>query len=181
MTRKHTSTATLTYVALFAALIAICTWITIPGPVPFTMQTFAVFAAVGLLGWKLGTVSVLVYILIGALGLPVFAGFQAGFGVLFGMTGGYILGFIVSAIVTGLLIKHFGQSTVSMAISMVIGLILCYALGTVWFVVLYTQNTGAISVFSALTMCVFPFIIPDLLKIALAIFITKTLARHIHL
>ena len=76
--------------ALFAALIAICSWISIPTAVPFTLQTFAVFLALGVLGGKLGTLSVAVYLLLGAVGLPVFAGFQGGLGALLGATGGYL-------------------------------------------------------------------------------------------
>ena len=72
---SHAKVLSLTYVALMAALMAVCAWITIPvGPVPFTMQTFAVFAALGLLGGKRGTLAVVVYLLLGLVGLPVFAG-----------------------------------------------------------------------------------------------------------
>ena len=82
------------FTALTAAIIAVCAWITVPGPVPFTMQTFGVFLALRLLGGKRGSISVALYILLGAAGLPVFSGFKAGIGVLIGPTGGYILGFI---------------------------------------------------------------------------------------
>ena len=82
--------------ALFAALIAICSWISIPTAVPFTLQTFAVFLALGVLGGKLGTLSVAVYLLLGAVGLPVFAGFQGGLGALLGATGGYLAGFLLT-------------------------------------------------------------------------------------
>ena len=84
----------LTYMAVCAALIAVCSWISIPAAVPFTLQTFAVFCVLGLLGGKRGTVSILVYILLGAIGLPVFSGFNGGIGALLGTTGGYIIGFI---------------------------------------------------------------------------------------
>ena len=82
------------YIAVFAVLIAICSWISIPTTVPFTLQTFAVFLAVGVLGGKRGSLSVLIYILLGAVGIPVFAGFSGGFGILLGQTGGYIVGFL---------------------------------------------------------------------------------------
>lgn len=74
---------------VFAVLIAICSWISIPMTVPFTLQTFAVFLAVGVLGGKRGSLAVLIYILLGAVGIPVFAGFSGGIGVLLGNTGGY--------------------------------------------------------------------------------------------
>ena len=91
--RKRISVYDLVMVALFAALIAVCAWVTVPGSVPFTLQTMGVFLAVGLLGGKRGTLAVLIYILLGCVGLPVFAGFSGGIGVILGSTGGYIVGF----------------------------------------------------------------------------------------
>ena len=95
---KKTKTEKLTildmaFIALFAVIIAVCSWISIPAAVPFTLQTFAVFTAVGVLGGKRGTLCVLVYLLLGAFGVPVFAGFSGGLGAVFGMTGGYLFGF----------------------------------------------------------------------------------------
>ncbi len=84
----------MTLIAMFAAIMAVCSWISIPAPVPFTLQTMAVFLAVGLLGGKRGTIAVAIYILLGAVGLPVFAGFSGGLGTLLGLTGGYIFGFL---------------------------------------------------------------------------------------
>ena len=92
-------TKDIVFIGIFAALMAICSWISIPTTVPFTLQTFAVFMAVGVLGGKRGTLSVLVYILLGAIGVPVFAGFAGGLGILTGSTGGYILGFLFSALI----------------------------------------------------------------------------------
>ena len=82
-------------VALMTALMAICSWISIPTTVPFTLQTLGVFLACALLGGKRGSLAVFVYLLLGALGLPVFAGFSGGAGALLGSTGGYILGFLL--------------------------------------------------------------------------------------
>ena len=96
---KHPmKTRDVAYIGMFAALMAICSWISIPTTVPFTLQTMGVFTAVGLLGGKRGTTAVLVYILMGAIGLPVFSGFTGGMGILFGSTGGYIIGFLASAL-----------------------------------------------------------------------------------
>ena len=120
----------LAYMAVCAALIAICSWISIPAAVPFTMQTFAVFCVLGLLGGKRGTISILVYILLGAVGLPVFAGFSGGIGILFGTTGGYIIGFIFVGLIYWAAEKLFGAKLPLRIAAMVLGLAVCYAFGT---------------------------------------------------
>ena len=107
-------TREIAYIGLCTALIAVCSWISIPLTVPITLQTFAIFLTVALLGLKNGTITVLVYILLGAIGLPVFSGFKSGAAVLLGTTGGYIIGFLFSAIVVGLILKFFGKSTLVM-------------------------------------------------------------------
>jgi len=171
------------YIGLCAALIAVCSQIQIPGPVPFTLQTFAVFLACGVLGGKRGTVSVLIYILLGAVGLPVFAGFKGGIGALLGTTGGYIIGFIFSALVMWLfevLLKNgSAKKIIPLGISMVMGLIVCYAFGTAWFMTVYTNTKEPIGIVTALSWCVFPFIIPDIVKIALALALTSRLRKLI--
>lgn len=169
------------YIALFVALLAVCAWISIPFTVPFTLQTFAVFAAAGLLGWKRGTVAVCVYLLLGALGLPVFSGFNGGAGALLGTTGGYLIGFVASVLAAGAIMDRFGRSMPAMLIAMVAGLILCYAFGTIWFINVYTKTKGAVGVMTALSWCVFPFLIPDAAKIVLAAVVTKRLYRHVSL
>lgn len=173
------STLDMAYIAVFAVLIAICSWISIPTVVPFTLQTFAVFAAVGILGGRRGTLAVLVYILLGAIGIPVFAGFSGGVGVLFGTTGGYILGFLLTGLLYWGLTKALGEKLPIMILSMVLGLVVCYAFGTAWFMVVYAKMSGAIGIGTALSWCVIPFIIPDLCKIALAVALTKVLKPHV--
>lgn len=167
-------------IAMMAALIAVCSWISIPvGEIPITLQTFAVFAAVGLLGMKRGLLSVVVYILLGAVGVPVFAGFKGGISVLFGTTGGYIVGFLFLALIAGLILDKFGKKVYVMIIALVLGLFVCYAFGTAWFMVIYMKNTGPVGLMTVLGWCVFPFIIPDLVKMALAIAITKAVSLRI--
>ena len=172
-------TKSLVQIGLFSALIAISSWISVPAPVPFTLQTMAIFLSVGLLGGKRGTMSVVLYILLGAVGLPVFSGFKGGLGVLFGLTGGYILGFLISTLEMWAAEKLFGKGKLVFLFSMVFGLFLCYLFGTAWFLLVYTKTKGAISLISVLSMCVFPFLVPDGLKIALAYFLTKKLKKHI--
>ena len=177
MNHGNFETYDMVYIAVFAVLMAICSWISIPATVPFTLQTFAVFLTVGVLGGKRGSMAVLIYILLGAIGIPVFAGFSGGLGTLLGNTGGYIIGFLFSALVMWLMEKLLGKKTWVLAVSMVLGLVVCYAVGTVWFMVVYTQKTGAIGIVTVLSWCVIPFIIPDLIKIALALGLSKRLSK----
>ena len=113
----HTKALDLAYIALMAALIALCAWISVPlGPVPFTMQTFGIFAALGLLGGRRGTLAFLIYLLLGIVGLPVFSGSSAGAGVLFGATGGYLLGYLAAALLFWGLTAKLGQTLPVMAL-----------------------------------------------------------------
>jgi len=161
------------YIGVFTVLIAVCSWISIPAAVPFTLQTFGVFMAVEVLGGKRGTMAVLVYILMGAVGIPVFAGFQGGIGVIFNTTGGYIVGFLCSALIMWAAESLFGKKPLVRLLSMAAGLIACYVLGTIWFMVVYGRTTGAVGLMTVLGWCVIPFIIPDLVKIGLAYFISR--------
>ncbi len=172
---NRVNTRDLVRCALAAALIAVCAWITVPGAVPFTLQTFAVFLTLGLLGGAQGTVAVLCYVLLGLVGLPVFSGFRGGIGVLLGSTGGYILGFLASALVYWLIVRR-SRALWRCGLGMAAGLITCYAFGTVWFVTVYTRTSGAMTYSAALAACVLPFILPDALKIAMALVLTRTLA-----
>ena len=138
------STRDLCFCAIGAALIAVCAWISIPADVPFTLQTFAIFAVCGLLGGKRGTVSVLVYLLLGAVGAPVFAGFRGGFAALIGTTGGYLVGFILLALIIAFAQARWGLGQWVFVLSAAVGLLVCYAFGTAWFLIVYTR-TGAIT------------------------------------
>ena len=171
----------LAYVAVCAALMAVCSWISIPATVPFTLQTFAVFCSLGLLGGRRGTAAILVYLLLGALGVPVFAGFSGGIGILFGTTGGYLLGFILMGLVYWLGERLSMDSRNVRIISMILGLLLCYAFGTAWFMFVYARQTGAIALGTALAWCVVPFILPDLVKMALALLLSGRLRKALHL
>lgn len=183
--QKHTfrklSTLDLTLIAIMAAIIAVCAWITVPLPVgvPFTMQTFGLFFALCMLGGNRGTLSAVVYILLGVAGAPVFSGFQGGLGVLSGLTGGYITGFILSGIAYIIVTGIFGEKTVPTMIALVLGMVMYYAFGTAWFMVAYAKNVGSIGLFAALSKCVFPFIIPDLVKMALAFTLAKRVKKYV--
>lgn len=171
----HSKTSDIAYTAVGIVIITICSWISIPLTVPITLQTFAVFLIIGLLGGKKGTTAIFIYILLGIIGIPVFAGFTGGPGVIFGNLGGYIVGFLFAALFMWGVEKFFGRSLPVLGISMVLGLIICYIVGTVWFMAVYAASSGTIGIFTILGMCVIPFIIPDLLKIMLALTLIKRL------
>lgn len=166
-------TRDLTHIALFAVLMAVCAWITIPMTVPFTLQIFAVFAALATLGGRRGTYAVAVYLLLGAVGLPVGAGFQGGLGWLLGITGGYIVGFLCIALIYWLMTAKLGESLPVSIAACVLGLAVCYVFGTIWFMVVYARTTGPVGVMTALGWCVFPYVIPDLLKLVLAVTLSQ--------
>ena len=163
------STKNMVRAALFAGAMALCAWLAVPiSDIGFTMQTFGVFLALGLLGGKWGTVSIGLYLLLGLVGLPVFSGFRGGPGMLLGVTGGYLWGFLLSGFVYWAL-ERFGKLP-----AMMVGLLICYACGTVWFL-LYSGGGWAL----VLLRCVVPYVIPDGIKIAMAWTLSKRLARHI--
>lgn len=174
-TKSTLKTIDLVNIALGAVLITICSWISIPTAIPLTMQTFAVFAVLSILGGKCGTIAIIIYILLGAAGIPVFAEFTSGIGIILGATGGYIIGFILTGLIYWLIVEYFGKKLWLETIALVIGLAACYALGTAWFMIVYARTNETVSLAVVLSWCVLPFIIPDLIKLGLAL----ALARRI--
>lgn len=155
-----------------AAAMAVCAWLAVPlGDLAVTMQTFGVFLALGLLGGKLGTAACGVYLLLGAVGLPVFSGFQGGFGVLLGPTGGFLWGFFAAAILYWLL-----ENRLPKWLSMGLGMLLCYACGSVWYYFLY----AGMGIHLILLKCVVPYLIPDGIKITLALLLAGKIRRNAH-
>lgn len=165
----------LAYPALGTALIAVCAWISIPTMVPFTLQTFAICLVSALLGLRMGLLAMGGYLLLGAVGVPVFAGYKGGVAALLGPTGGYLIGFLFIALVVGLAVDKLGRKLPVLILSMVGGILLCYAFGTAWFIRVYSRNSGPIGIGAALGWCVLPYLIPDGLKVALAAFLTGRL------
>lgn len=175
--RSHSAVKDMVFTAMFAALIAVCSILSIPiGEVPVTLQTFAVCLAAAMLGWKRGTLSVLIYVLLGAVGVPVFAGMSGGVGVLAGPTGGYIIGFLPCALIIGLAADKWQRKALPLTLSMVLGVLVCYAIGTVWF--MGVMQWGVIE---TLMVCVVPFLIPDAVKIALAMVLSNRLSKVVRL
>ena len=158
---------------LFSALIAVTSWIAVPFAVPFTMQTFGIFCALLILGGKLGTISIAVYILLGVTGLPVFAGFQGGIGVILSPLGGFIIGFLAMGVVYFLVTKLFGEKNHVRIAALIAGLVVCYLAGALWYAYVYAKT----DFLTALTACVLPFVIPDGVKLWLAVLITNRTSK----
>ena len=127
--KKQFRVVDLAYMAICAALIAICAWITIPAAVPFTLQIFGVFCVLGLLGGKRGTIAILVYLLLGAVGLPVFSGFNGGIGALLGTTGGYLISYIFVGVIYWAAEKLLGTKLAVRITAMVLGLLALAGIG----------------------------------------------------
>ena len=170
---RNALTRNLVLAALFAALTAVCSQIHIPLPmIPINLALFSVHLCGALLGAKWGALSMAVYALLGAIGVPVFAGFGSGPAVLFGKTGGYILGYILCAAIVGVLSRRIGFSYLKLCLSMVIGVAVCYAFGTAWFMVV-----SGLNLVTSLGYCVLPFLPGDAVKILLAAFLALRLQK----
>lgn len=166
--------------ALFAALLAICAWVAIPiGDIAFTLQTLGIFLTLGLLGGKRGTLAIFIYLLLGLVGLPVFTNFQGGAGVLLGTTGGYIAGFLFSGLTYWLVTALGGNSPKVRLVAMLLGLAVCYLFGTLWYRFGYLRSSSAVGVGFILIKCVLPYLLPDLLKLTLAAYLTGRLRPYI--
>lgn len=176
--KRRFTTKEIVLTAMMVALMAVCSWISIPSAVPFTLQTFAVFCAVLLLGGRNSLFAVLAYLLIGALGVPVFAGPSGGFGIILGTTGGYMLGFIFITLISWASEKLHAGNIVVKIIAMVTGIAVMYVFGTAWFIWVYTEKTGAVTLGQALKWCVIPFVIPDLIKLVFAVVISGRIKKY---
>lgn len=157
----------MTRCAMLTALMAVCAWISVPvGDNAVSLQTFAVFLTLGLMGGRLGSVTILVYLLLGAVGAPVFTGFRGGVGALLGPTGGYLWGFLGACLIYWALEKRLPRW-----LNMALGMLFCYACGTAWYYIAYTQ-TG---IWAVILTCVIPYMIPDTIKIILALTVSNRL------
>ncbi len=165
---KHETVRDLVRAAVMAAVITVCAWITVPGPIPFTLQVFGIATAVCFLGGRYGTLAMAAYLLIGAVGVPVFSGFRGGFGVLAGPTGGYLWGFLLMGLLHWGVTALFGVKRWLEALTLLAGLLLCYLTGTLWFMFVSGTAGNDITFEAALGMCVLPFVLPDLVKLWLA-------------
>ncbi len=171
---KNEKVRSLVFCALFAAVIAVLAQVQIPLPglVPISLATFGVMLSGLLLGWRCGTLAVAVYVLLGAVGIPVFAGFKGGLSALMGPTGGYIVGYLPYALLAGLEILNLRDKLWGRCVLLVIGTAVCYALGTAWFV----HVTGR-TLAESMALCVVAFLPGDAVKIILAAVLTPRLKK----
>ncbi len=174
------------FISISAALIAVCSWISIPlGPVPFTLQTLGILAVMLTAGGRRGTIAVLVYLALGAVGVPVFAGFKGGIASFAGPTGGFLVGFLVSALVYWLLEKLFLKKLMTTPVkTWVFGMlaflifeVIMYIVGVIWFMTVYAAQTGPVGLATVMGWCVLPFIIPDIVKMVVAVLIGERASK----
>lgn len=166
----NTKVRKMIFIALCVCLMAICSWIAIPAPVPFTLQTFAVFGITLVLKGKEATKVVLLYIFMGAVGIPVFAGMSGGFFHILAPTGGYLVGFLFIPLMAWAFEHTKISGLKKKIIPLIIGLILCYAAGTAWFIAMLSDKS---SLGAVLMLCVVPYVVPDILKLLLAVVVSK--------
>lgn len=181
MTQKTTGSRMTIYqmagTALMAAVMCILGPLSIPiGPVPISLTNLVVYLAVYLLGTRLGTLSYVVYFLLGAAGLPVFSGYSGGIGKLAGPTGGYLVGFIIMAVISGIFIKNGKSRPVTAICGMVLGTAAAYVIGTIWF--MFVTKMGLAE---SLALCVFPFLIGDGIKIVVSELLGRKLRSRLNL
>ena len=170
----------LVLISISAALITVCSWISIPlGPVPVTLQTMAILAVMLTCGGRRGTIAVTVYLLLGLCGIPVFAGFKGGAAALTGPTGGFLAGFVASGLVYWLLEKLFFKRLMNTtvktwvfgALNSLIFEVVLYVVGVIWFMTVYAVKTGPVGLATVMGWCVWPFLIPDAVKLVAAVII----------
>lgn len=180
--RRRSATYDIAVIAVSAALITICSWISLQiGPVPVTLQTLAVLAVLLTTGGRRGTIAVAVYLALGAIGVPVFSGFKGGPAAFAGPTGGFLIGFLAAALVYWLLEKLvFARLMTTQKKKIIFGFVISvifelimYTVGVIWFMTVYAAQTGPVGLVTVLGWCVIPFIIPDLVKIAAAVVISS--------
>ena len=165
------STRSIARCGVLVALLAASAWITVPlGPVPFTMQTFVLALLPQVLGTRDALFTVVIYLLLGTVGVPVFSGFQGGLGVLMGPTGGYLLGFAAGMPVAGF-VAH-ADMLPRRARGVAAGIALSYVLGT-----FQLMNVYGIDAPAALAVAVAPFVVPDVVKVVASVGVAERINR----
>ena len=175
MKDKKLTTYQMAVTAVMAAVLCVLGPLTVPiGAVPISLANFVICLTAWLLGPKFGTLSVVIYLVLGAIGIPVFSGYGAGLAKLAGPTGGYLVGYLLLAFIGGMFIEKSKGNPVVSAVGLVLGDAACYVLGTAWFVFQMQCELGY-----ALTVCVYPFIALDLAKIVVSCIVGALLRKRL--
>lgn len=172
------NTKSIALIGLMAAVTCVLGPLSIPlpfSPVPISLTNLAVYFTIYVIGMKRGTLSYIIYLLLGLVGIPVFSSFTSGPGKLLGPTGGYLIGFIFMALICGFFVDKWPTKIYLHFIGMVIGTAVCYLFGTIWFV--YQQST---TFSAALMLCVIPFLPGDLVKIIIAMILGPQIRKRLH-
>lgn len=168
----------LTVIAMCVAVITLSSWLSVPFTISFSMQTFAIFLISALFSPKISTSAVVFYLLLGIIGVPVFSGFNAGISALLMASGGALIAFPFCSLIISLFRKKYFENTFFYILLMLIALFICYTLSCLWYIFVFSPAKTT-SIFSAITICVFPFIIPDVIKILLTCFVFKRIYPYI--
>ena len=164
-------------IGLMTAILCILSPISLAipfSPIPISLSTFIIYFMVIVLGMRRSLISMILYILLGFAGLPVFSGFTGGAGKLLGPTGGYIIGYLFLVFISGLCIQYGKYSKISQLVGMMSGTMICYLFGTVWLA--FQAN---LSFTDALAIAVLPFLPGDILKLILSLFVGNRVRRHL--
>lgn len=172
----------ITLSAIYVALLAIFSWISIPSTIPFTLQTLMIFIICYTLDCKNAICVIIIYLLLGLVGVPVFSSFNSGLSALLGPSGGFLIGFIPMILIISLLIKNNKEndkitSIIYKVLVSFLGLLICYIIGLIWFMFIYK---APYDVTSALFKVILPFIIPDTIKMIIALIVSKKIKQPLN-
>lgn len=167
----------ITVVALFVALISLCSFMTVYfGAIPLTLQLLGVFCAVNILEAKRSFAAVVCYLLLGAVGLPIFNGFTGGLGNLFGATGGFLLSFPLVSLAVGLICR-FKKNFMTFVLGNFVGVIVCHFCGVLWYWLIFLKDLSFDGLLSSVITCSLPFLLPDIIKVIAAAFLSDRVRR----
>ena len=178
MSRYSGAVYKLSIIAMCVAVITLCSWLAIPFPISFTMQTFAIFLIAGCFSPQISLSAVVIYLFLGIIGIPVFSGFNAGFSAILGASGGCLIAFPFCALIISLFRTHYFEKKALYILLMLFSLGICYIFSCLWYLFVFTHFANA-NILTAISICVLPFIIPDLFKIFLTYLIFRRLYPYI--
>ena len=167
-------------IGINVCILTVCSWIKIPFVIPITLQTLGVYLICGIYDFKISFTSLIIYIILGLLGLPVFSSFQGGVGIILGPTGGYILSFIFVPLILEFFRKFLNSNEfILLGLSLLLSQIVIYLIGTLWFVFVYLESNNEYTFMSALITTVLPFLIFDIIKMIVSNIVIIRIKKYI--